>query len=105
MALAAAIFTEAADWHFPRSMVLPLIYWILVCSVAGYYAVTWAMRHLPASQVRGRACWCRWRGGACACRGAGIAFPALVMSVCSSGVEPLGPTATTVVEAAAAHTL
>lgn len=51
MAAAAMAFTEAADWHFPRSMVLPLIYWILVCSVLGYYAVTWAMRHLPASQV------------------------------------------------------
>ena len=52
MATAAAVFTEAADWHFPRSMVLPLAYWVLVCSVLGYYSVTWAMRHLPASQVR-----------------------------------------------------
>jgi drug/metabolite transporter (DMT)-like permease len=52
MGLAAAAFTTPADWHFPRAMVGPLIYWIIVCSVAGYYAVTWAMRHLPASQVR-----------------------------------------------------
>lgn len=51
MGLAAAAFTDAADWHFPRAMVLPLVYWIVVCSVMGYYAVTWAMRHLPASQV------------------------------------------------------
>lgn len=51
MGLAAAAFTTPPDWHFPRAMVAPLIYWILVCSVAGYYAVTWAMRHLPASQV------------------------------------------------------
>lgn len=55
MSLAAAAFTTPADWHFPRAMVAPLIYWIIVCSVAGYYAVTWAMRHLPASQVRARA--------------------------------------------------
>lgn len=51
MGLAAAAFTTPPDWHFPRAMVAPLIYWIIVCSVAGYYAVTWAMRHLPASQV------------------------------------------------------
>lgn len=56
MGLAAAAFTTPADWHFPRAMVAPLIYWIVVCSVAGYYAVTWAMRHLPASQVQPR-CW------------------------------------------------
>lgn len=54
MSLAAAAFTTPADWHFPRAMVAPLIYWIIVCSVAGYYAVTWAMRHLPASQVCAR---------------------------------------------------
>jgi len=51
MAIAALTYTTAADWHFPHAMILPLIYWVLVCSVAGYYAVTWAMRHLPASQV------------------------------------------------------
>lgn len=56
MGLAAALFTDEADWHFPRSMVLPLIYWIFVCSVAGYYLVTWAMRHLPASQVAAFQC-------------------------------------------------
>lgn len=53
MGLTAAVHTDAADWHFPRSMVVPLLYWIVVCSVGGYYAVTWAMRHLPASQVSG----------------------------------------------------
>lgn len=67
MGLAALTFTDETDWHFPQALVLPLIYWIFVCSVAGYYAVTWAMRHLPASQVgkRGWAaaaeqawCWC-----------------------------------------------
>lgn len=52
MGLAAVLFTTPPDWRFPRSMVLPLLYWIVVCSVAGYYAVTWAMQHLPASQVR-----------------------------------------------------
>ena len=49
---AAAGFTGAPDWRFPQSMVLPLGYWILVCSVLGYFTVTWAMRHLPASQAR-----------------------------------------------------
>lgn len=56
MGLTAAVHTDAADWHFPRSMVVPLLYWIVVCSVAGYYAVTWAMRHLPASQVAAFQC-------------------------------------------------
>lgn len=59
MGLTAAVHTDAADWHFPQSMVLPLLYWIVVCSVGGYYAVTWAMRHLPASQVS----WARLFGG------------------------------------------
>lgn len=52
MGLAAAIFTDAADWRFPHALLGPLIYWILVCSVVGYYVVTWATRILPASQVR-----------------------------------------------------
>lgn len=56
MGLTAAVHTDAADWHFPRSMVVPLLYWIVVCSVGGYYAVTWAMRHLPASQVAAFQC-------------------------------------------------
>jgi hypothetical protein len=53
---AALVFTEAPDWHFPAALVAPLAYWVLVCSVAGYLIVTWAMRHLPASQVAAFQC-------------------------------------------------
>ena len=39
--------------QLPETLYGPLLYWIVVCSVAGYYFVTWATQHLPASQV-----WC-----------------------------------------------
>jgi hypothetical protein len=51
MGMTAMVFTTEKDWHFPRALVVPLIYWILVCSVGGYFIVTWAIRHLPASQA------------------------------------------------------
>jgi drug/metabolite transporter (DMT)-like permease len=56
MGVAAMAFTKEADWAFPRSMMAPLIYWIFVCSVGGYFVVTWAMNHLPASQVAAFQC-------------------------------------------------
>lgn len=56
MGTAASIFTTAPDWNFPRALLLPLAYWVLVCSVGGYYVVTWAMCHLPASQVASFQC-------------------------------------------------
>ncbi len=56
MGTAASIFTTEQDWHFPKALILPLAYWVLVCSVGGYYIVTWAMCHLPASQVASFQC-------------------------------------------------
>ena len=56
MGTAAAAFTTEPDWHFPRALLLPLAYWVLICSVGGYYVVTWAMCHLPASQVASFQC-------------------------------------------------
>jgi len=56
MGSAASVFTVEEDWHFPKALVLPLAYWVLVCSVGGYYIVTWAMCHLPASQVASFQC-------------------------------------------------
>ena len=56
MGTAAAVFTEPADWKFPSVLWLPLVYWVLVCSVTGYYVVTWAITHLPASQVASFQC-------------------------------------------------
>ena len=42
-----------SPWPLP----CPLqVYWILVCSVLGYFVITWAMRHLPASQVAAFQC-------------------------------------------------
>lgn len=56
MGFAALVFTSHSDWNFPHAMVLPLVYWIFVCSVGGYVIVTWAMKHLPASQVAAFQC-------------------------------------------------
>lgn len=56
MGCAALIFTTHSDWNFPHALVLPLLYWIFVCSVGGYFVVTWAMKHLPASQVAAFQC-------------------------------------------------
>ncbi len=42
--------------QLPETLYGPLLYWIVVCSVAGYYFVTWATQHLPASQVRCAQC-------------------------------------------------
>lgn len=56
MGCTAVIFTTPADWNFPQALVLPLTYWIIVCSVAGYGVVTWAMSKLPPSQVASFQC-------------------------------------------------
>lgn len=56
MGLSAMNFTVAKDWNFPKSLILPLLYWIFVCSVAGYAIVTWAVKFLPASQVASFQC-------------------------------------------------
>lgn len=52
MGLTALLFVERSSWEVPRQLLGPLVYWIFVCSVVGYYVVTWATQHLPASQVR-----------------------------------------------------
>ena len=56
MGCTAFVFTPAHDWHIPNVMLLPLAYWIFICSIGGYYIVNWAMRHLPASQVAAFQC-------------------------------------------------
>lgn len=48
---AAFTFVDQQDWQMPRIMLGPLVYWVVVCSVIGYYVVTWASQYLPASQV------------------------------------------------------
>ena len=48
---AAVTFVDHQDWQMPRIMLGPLVYWVVVCSVIGYYVVTWATQYLPASQV------------------------------------------------------
>ena len=52
MGAAAAAFVEQKDWQLPSIMLGPLAYWVVVCSVIGYYVVTWATQYLPASQAR-----------------------------------------------------
>ena len=51
MGVAAAAFVEQKDWQLPSIMLGPLAYWVVVCSVIGYYVVTWATQYLPASQA------------------------------------------------------
>ena len=51
MGAAAFIFVDRIDWQLPQIMLGPLVYWVVVCSVIGYYVVTWATQYLPASQV------------------------------------------------------
>ena len=58
MGLTALLFVERSGWEVPRQLLGPLVYWIFVCSVLGYYVVTWATQHLPASQVS--ACLMLW---------------------------------------------
>lgn len=38
-------------WTLPPSIFGPLLYWIFVCSVGGYYIIAWSMTLLPSSQV------------------------------------------------------
>jgi hypothetical protein len=54
MGATALLFVERSGWEVPGALAGPLAYWIIVCSVAGYYVVTWATQHLPASQARRR---------------------------------------------------
>ena len=56
MGIAAASFVEQKDWRLPNIMLGPLAYWVVVCSVIGYYVVTWATQYLPASQVMQPCC-------------------------------------------------
>ena len=56
---AAFTFVDHQDWQMPRIMLGPLVYWVVVCSVIGYYVVTWATQYLPASQVACRTCFHR----------------------------------------------
>jgi drug/metabolite transporter (DMT)-like permease len=56
MGCAALVFTSSVDWNFPRAMLLPLVYWVLIGSVGGYVIVTWAVKYLPASQVAAFQC-------------------------------------------------
>ena len=53
MGAAAAAVVDQKDWWLPSIMLGPLAYWVVVCSVIGYYVVTWATQYLPPSQVTG----------------------------------------------------
>ncbi|KAK9845426.1 hypothetical protein WJX81_006144 [Elliptochloris bilobata] len=56
MGATAVLFVERAGWEVPPALAGPLAYWIVVCSVLGYYVVTWATQYLPASQVASFQC-------------------------------------------------
>ena len=70
MGVAAAAFVEQKDWQLPSIMLGPLAYWVVVCSVIGYYVVTWATQYLPASQASQHVASCFWpvlRHYCCSC--------------------------------------
>lgn len=56
MGLTAALFVPLPLWTVPSALFGPLAYWVIICSVLGYYVVTWAMQHLAASQVAAFQC-------------------------------------------------
>ncbi|CAL8470768.1 g10310 [Coccomyxa elongata] len=56
MGATALLFVEQSGWEVPRQLWGPLVYWIFICSVIGYYVVTWATQFLPASQVASFQC-------------------------------------------------
>jgi len=51
MGVTAGLFVDRKDWALPTALVGPLFYWIFICSVLGYWVVTYSTQHLPASQV------------------------------------------------------
>lgn len=51
MGLTVLLTVERTQWTLPKSLMLPLLYWVFAASILGYYALTWAISHLPASQV------------------------------------------------------
>lgn len=57
MGATALATTDYSEWTLAQPLWGPLLYWVVVCSVVGYFVVTWATQHLPASQV------CAARGG------------------------------------------
>ena len=67
MGTTAVLFVEPPGWELPAALMGPLAYWILICSVLGYYIVTWATQHLPASQARPAVITGRTGGGVAAC--------------------------------------
>ncbi|KAK9828607.1 hypothetical protein WJX72_001011 [[Myrmecia] bisecta] len=54
--LAMALYFLSAKQLVQSVLFGPLLYWIFICSVVGYYVVTWATQFLPASQVAAFQC-------------------------------------------------
>lgn len=53
MGITAFLVTQnhPENWNMPDFILGPLLYWIFVCSVGGYYIIALSMKHLPSSQV------------------------------------------------------
>ena len=43
-------------WVLPQTALLPLAWWVLVCSCVGYATIVWAQRHLAPSVVSSFPC-------------------------------------------------
>eukprot|EP00884_Botryococcus_braunii_P017363 jgi/Botrbrau1/430/Bobra.110_2s0080.1 len=56
MGVTSALFVDRKAWSMPPALLGPLIYWVFVVSVTGYYIVAWATHYLPASQVAAFVC-------------------------------------------------
>lgn len=55
LAVAIAVSTPMTDWlaPLPAALMGPLAFWVVMCSVVAYFAVTSATRYLQSSQVCG----------------------------------------------------
>lgn len=56
MGVAAVMVVPLPRWPLPAPLLGPLAYWVVICSVLGYYVVAWGMQTLPASQVAAFQC-------------------------------------------------
>lgn len=44
-------YNHRNNWILPANAIGPLLFWIFICSVIGYYVIFWSITILPSSQV------------------------------------------------------
>uniref|UniRef100_A0A7S1SPQ5 EamA domain-containing protein n=1 Tax=Tetraselmis chuii TaxID=63592 RepID=A0A7S1SPQ5_9CHLO len=56
MLVTAMVTVPLERWSIPVHAWAPLAYWVVVCSVIGYFCLTWATSRVPASHVAASQC-------------------------------------------------